>query len=66
MKGANHGLEHKAPECPGHLDAEAKREWRRLVKMLLRVRILTEADGLVLANLCPACSTLVKAQTEAR
>ena len=58
------GLERKAPSCPDHLDAEARREWKRLVKMLLRVRILTEADGLALANLCQAWSTLVKAQTK--
>ena len=58
------GLERKAPSCPDHLDAEAKREWKRLVKMLLRVRILTEADGLALANLCQTWSTLVKAQTK--
>ena len=32
--------------------------------MLLLVRVLTEADGLVLANLCRARSTLVKAQTK--
>ena len=42
--------------------AVAKREWKRLVKMLLRLRVLTEADGLALANLCQAWSTLVKAQ----
>lgn len=58
------GLERKAPSCPDHLDAEARREWKRLVKMLLRVRILTEADGLALANLCQTWSTLVKAQAK--
>jgi P27 family predicted phage terminase small subunit len=62
MKVGAEGLERKAPACPDHLDAEAKREWKRLVKLLLRTRVLTEADGLALANLCQAWSTLVKAQ----
>lgn len=52
----------KAPSCPDHLDADARKEWKRLVKMLLRIRILTEADGIALANLCQAWSTLVRAQ----
>jgi len=52
----------KAPTCPDHLDADAQKEWKRLVKMLLRIRVLTEADGIALANLCQAWSTLVKAQ----
>jgi P27 family predicted phage terminase small subunit len=55
------------PRCPDHLDAEAKKEWKRLVPILRRMKVLTEADGMTLANLCQACSTLVKAhkkQTE--
>jgi len=34
------------------------------VKLLLRLRVLTDADGMVLANLCQAWSTLVKAQVK--
>jgi P27 family predicted phage terminase small subunit len=64
MKTEASGLERKAPECPDHLDETAKREWKRMVKLLLRTRVLTEADGLALANLCQAWSTLVKAQTK--
>lgn len=64
MKSDSNGLERKAPPCPDHLDDAAKREWKRLVKILLRTRVLTEADGLALANLCQAWSTLVKAQTK--
>lgn len=52
----------KAPVCPKHLDAEAKVEWKRLCKLLLKIGVLTEADGMALANLCQAWSTLVKAQ----
>ncbi len=39
---------------PAHLDADAKKEFRRLANMLLRIRVLTEADGIALANLCQA------------
>jgi P27 family predicted phage terminase small subunit len=64
LKTANESTQRKAPACPDHLDADAKREWKRLVKLLLRLRILTDADGMVLANLCQAWSTLVKAQVK--
>ena len=52
----------KRPKCPDYLDDEAKREWRRLVPILERMRVLTEADGLALAGLCMQYSTMVKAQ----
>ena len=51
-----------APRCPDHLDDRAKKEWKRLVPVLRRMRVLTEADGMTLANLCQTWSTLVKAQ----
>ena len=52
----------KRPKCPAHLDDAAKREWRRLVPILERMRVLTEADEIPLANLCMQYATLVKAQ----
>jgi phage terminase small subunit len=64
MRAASNGLERKAPEYPDDLDDTAKREWKRLVKILLRARVLTEADGYTLANLHQDWSTLVKAQTK--
>jgi P27 family predicted phage terminase small subunit len=51
-----------SPTCPAHLDADAKKEWRRLVKILMRMRVLTEADGMALASLCQTWSTMTKAQ----
>lgn len=50
------------PTMPKHLDAIARREWRRLVPILMTMRVLTEADGLALANLCTTYSQLVQAQ----
>ena len=54
--------ERKRPKCPGHLDAEARREWRRLAPILERMRVLTEADEIPLGNLCIQYATLIKAQ----
>jgi P27 family predicted phage terminase small subunit len=51
-----------APKCPEHLDEHAKQEWKRMVPILRRMRVLTEADSMALANLCQTWSTLVKAQ----
>jgi P27 family predicted phage terminase small subunit len=52
----------KRPKCPAPLDEDGRREWRRLVPILERMRVLTEADGIALANLCMQYSTLLKAQ----
>jgi P27 family predicted phage terminase small subunit len=49
------------PDIPPHLDREARREWRRLVPILLSMRVLTVADGVVLGNLCQAYSILTQA-----
>jgi len=50
------------PKCPAHLDERAKKEWRRLVPILTQMRVLTEADGIALGNLCQTYSTMVRAQ----
>jgi P27 family predicted phage terminase small subunit len=54
--------ERVAPQMPKHLDKDAQKEWKRLSSMLLRIGVLTEADGMTLACLCQAWSTMVKAQ----
>ena len=50
------------PRCPEYLDERAKQEWKRLIPILKSMKVLTEADGLMLANLCQAVSMLSKAQ----
>jgi P27 family predicted phage terminase small subunit len=50
------------PTMPKHLDKEARREWRRLVPLLLSMRVLSEADGVALGILCSAYSTMIRAQ----
>ena len=52
-----------APECPEFLDDLARKEWGRLVPILLAMRVLTEADQIALADLCQAYSTMIEAQT---
>ena len=52
------------PKVPDFLDEAARAEWKRLVGILARMRVLTEADGIALANLCQAYSTMVKAQEQ--
>jgi phage terminase small subunit len=51
-----------APKCPEYLDERARKEWKRLVPVLRRMKVLTEADGMALANLCQTYSTMIKAQ----
>src|SRR5258708_4854243 len=53
-----------APRCPEHLDDLARKEWKRLVPILRRMKVLTEADCMALANLCQTWSTLIKAQAK--
>ena len=52
------------PHCPEFLDKDARKEWNRLAPILLRMKVLTEADYIALASLCQAYSTMVKAQVQ--
>jgi len=49
------------PKCPKHLDAEARKEWRRIGRMLLAVRVITELDRAVLTVYCQSWSEYVRA-----
>ncbi len=49
---------------PDHLDPEAVAEWKRLVPILKRMKVLTEADYMALGTLCVAYSTMAKAQKQ--
>ena len=52
----------RTPPCPDHLDEHAKTEWKRLVRVLRHMKLLTEADYIALGNLCQAYSRMVKAE----
>ena len=49
------------PKCPAHLDKEAKAEWKRAVKELEPLGMLTKLDKAVLARYCQAFSTWAQA-----
>lgn len=57
--------ERVAPRMPELVKADerAKKHWRRLVPLLLKMRVLTEADGAALGNLCLDMAVLEQAQT---
>ena len=44
----------KAPACPKWLEPEAKKEWRRLVKQMETLGILTQVDMAAFAGYCQA------------
>lgn len=50
------------PPCPKHLDAEARREWRRMGHKLLSLGLMTEIDRSSLAAYCIAWSRWVTAE----
>jgi P27 family predicted phage terminase small subunit len=50
------------PDCPDFLDAIAKEEWNRCVKVLAEMNVLTKADRSALAAYCVAYSRWVEAE----
>lgn len=46
----------KMPSCPGHLNDEAKKEWKRASKILQSIDLLTELDRSIFAAYCEAYS----------
>ena len=44
----------KAPRCPSWLEEEAKKEWKRMGKMLEQLGLLTEMDMAAFAGYCQA------------
>ena len=54
------------PPCPRELTPEARREWRRTVKVLSLMGTVTKADRAALAAYCEAWSTWCEAQRHLR
>ena len=50
------------PRCPDHLDEVAQKEWKRVVRILMKMRVLTEADQVMLGIWCQTYSTMIDAQ----
>lgn len=52
----------RIPYAPRHLNGEAKREWRRIVAILLELELYTEVDRAALAMYCQAWGRWVEAE----
>lgn len=50
------------PSCPSHLNADAKREWKRITKELEKMNLVSEFDRSALAAYCQAYGTWVEAE----
>lgn len=46
--------EKKAPRCPGWLESEAKKEWRRMSKQMESLGVLSQVDAAAFAGYCQA------------
>lgn len=51
-----------APAPPSYLSAAARREWEKLIPVLLRRRTIAEEDQTMLASFCEAVATLNEAR----
>lgn len=51
----------KVPSCPPHLDNEAKKEWKRVIRIFKGINLITELDRGILAAYCEAYSRWAKA-----
>jgi P27 family predicted phage terminase small subunit len=56
----------KLPSCPKHLDEHARKEWKRVSKILHSVGLLTGLDRAVLADYCDAYSQWAQSTTKAQ
>jgi len=54
------------PECPDHLDAEARNEWGRIGRALSELGLLTKVDRAALAAYCQLWSRWVDAEIKVR
>jgi P27 family predicted phage terminase small subunit len=54
------------PDCPSHLDDEARAEWFRTAKVLSDMGLLTRADRTALAAYCTVYSRWVQAEAQVR
>ena len=51
------------PQCPAILDKEAKREWKRMAKLLFGMGCLSKVDKAVFVAYCTAWALFVQSQS---
>ncbi len=49
------------PECPPHLEGEARKEYKRITEELLKLKIITKIDRATLVSYCQAWADLLHA-----
>lgn len=54
----------RTPRVPSFLNEHAKKEWRRMVKLLVRLRLYTDVDRAALAMYCQVYGRWVAAELE--
>ena len=54
LNGSEPQPERRAPRCPVWVEAEAKKEWRRMGRILEQLGLLTEMDMAAFAGYCQA------------
>lgn len=52
----------KRPSAPRFLEGEAKKEWNRMVKLLLPLKLISEVDRAALAAYCQAWARWIDAE----
>jgi P27 family predicted phage terminase small subunit len=50
------------PSMPKWLSKAARKEWKEVIPILLKMKVLTRADGNAVGTYCQACATLAEAQ----
>lgn len=54
----------KLPPCPKHLTGVARKEWRRVGRLLMAVRVISELDRAILTGYCQSWAEYVAACEE--
>jgi P27 family predicted phage terminase small subunit len=54
----------EAPACPKWVTGEGRKEWRRIVPLLVRLGLLTKVDRAALVGYCQAWARVVQAEEE--
>jgi P27 family predicted phage terminase small subunit len=54
----------KIPSCPAHLSDEARKEWRRISKLIVKLGLLSVVDRAALAGYCMAWGRWVEAEEQ--
>lgn len=66
IKPSSIDLPAQIPDCPDHLDADARLEWERITALMSGTELLKQTDRTVLAAYCQCFSRWKNAETQLR